>query len=327
MRVACLVDTTRCIGCRSCQVACKQANALKGEETKFFAAPGGYQNPSTFSPYTNTFVSYHELQDDSGGLNWVFVKHQCMHCADMPCALVCAPEIFSRTATGVVVTDAARCMGCAACIKECPFDVPVIDFWDVDTPHLRKCNMCFQRQESELKRARLDGRPLSAEAAERFQESFQTPACAKACPTGAIQFGDRDKLLAEGRRRIAAEPDKYVDHIYGEKELGGLGWLYLASVPFEQLGLPIEFGGSLGEQFEDMGRDMGRRHRPGGLLSRLSGGLATIAAAACWFFRRRDEVRNMHEKRENSNMSPLIAEIRHGGERSAAGYSFPAGHL
>ncbi|HUT95146.1 MAG TPA: 4Fe-4S dicluster domain-containing protein [Thermoguttaceae bacterium] len=241
MRVACLVDTTRCIGCRSCQVACKQSNGLEGERTKFSASPGGYQNPPRFSPRTFTYVSYHELDDADGRTVWAFVKHQCMHCKDMYCAYVCGPQVYSRTPTGVVAYQADYCIGCAACVDACPFGVPAIDYWNLAAPQVRKCSFCLERQGAKIDEAELDGEPLSAPALERHKESFHTPACAKACPTDALQFGDRDELLAEAKRRIAAQPDRYVDHVYGETEAGGTGWLYLARVPFGELGFPTTF--------------------------------------------------------------------------------------
>ena len=241
MKCACLVDITRCIGCRSCQVACKQSNGLAGEATRFFAGSGGYQNPARFSPKTYTFVTYHELTGTDGEPRWAFVKHQCLHCTDLYCASVCAPEVFHRNELGVVVCESERCMGCAACIDACPFGVPAIDYWEVDTPHLRKCEFCLGRQESKVLQAQLNGKPLEGRALDDYRKSRHTPACAKACPTGAIQFGDRDKLLAEARRRIAAEPDKYVNHIYGEKEAGGTAWLYISDVPFKKLGFPTLF--------------------------------------------------------------------------------------
>jgi formate dehydrogenase iron-sulfur subunit len=243
MRVACLVDTTRCIGCRSCQVACKQSNGLAGTPTRFFAAPGGYQNPGRFSPTTFTYVSYHELEDAVGDPIWVFVKRQCLHCGAMYCAYACPPGVYRRTPSGVIAYESDNCMGCAACVDACPFQVPVVDYWNVAMPQVRKCSFCLERQQSEGDPAELDGKPLSPSAQERYGRSFRTPACAKACPSGALQFGDRDALLAEAKRRIAAEPDKYVDHVYGETEAGGTGWLYLSAVPFEKLGFPTSFGG------------------------------------------------------------------------------------
>ncbi|NQT15569.1 MAG: 4Fe-4S dicluster domain-containing protein [Planctomycetes bacterium] len=241
MRSGCLVDTTRCIGCRSCQVACKQSNGLGGETTKFFSAPGGYQNPARFSARTYTYISYHELESPGGEPFWVFVKRQCMHCTNMYCAAVCPPQVYHKTPSGVVTCESDQCIGCAVCMDVCPFAVPAIDYWGVASPQVRKCSFCLERQESKHEQAEVNGKPVSGAALSRLEESLRTPACAKACPTEAILFGDREELLQEAKQRIAARPERYVDHVYGEKEAGGTGWLYLASVPFEELGFPTSF--------------------------------------------------------------------------------------
>lgn len=287
MRAACLVDTTRCIGCRSCQTACKQSNELGGEETAFFAAPGGYQNPARFSPRTFTYLSYHELEGPGGEPIWVFVKHQCMHCTDMYCAYVCAPQVFHKTPTGVVAYQPDFCIGCAACADVCPFEAPAIDYWDLATPHVRKCSFCLARQESKIDELEVDGKPLSGSALGRYKESLHTPACAKACPTGAIEFGNREQLLAEAKRRIAAEPERYVDHVYGEREAGGTGWLYLSRVPFEKLGFPTAF------ENLDMYRkadEVGSTSRGRPALASFRSGLGALAAGVWWLFKRREEV-------------------------------------
>lgn len=286
-RIGCLVDTTRCTGCRSCQVACKQSNGLGGEEHKFFAVAGGYQNPRKYTARTFTYISYHELEADAGRPQWVFVKHQCLHCTEMYCANVCAPGVYYRTKTGIVECQSQQCIGCAACIDACPFGVPTIDYWDKVTPLVRKCAFCLERQQAAIP-AELDGKPLTGEEQTRYAQSLHVPACAKACPNGAIQFGPRDALLAEARRRIAAQPDRYVDHIYGEIEAGGTGWLYLASVPFEKLGFPSQFSspGTL-QGMERLG-STGRPDR----WAAFTHGLATLAAGLCWFVKRRDSVRD-----------------------------------
>jgi len=97
----------------------------------------------------------------------------------------------------------------------CPFNVPKYE-WDSATPLVQKCVMCAGRL--------ADG---------------EQPACAKACPTGAVKFGQRDALLAEAHDRIAARPNRYVDYVYGEHEVGGTGVLYLSDVPFAAIGFPV----------------------------------------------------------------------------------------
>lgn len=224
--------------------------------------PAGYQNPPRLSPRTRTLISYHELNEPSG-LRWVFMKHQCLHCVDARCATVCAPQAYSRTAEGVVVCDSSKCVACAACIDECPFAVPTLEYLDLDTPRLVKCDWCLGRGES----AAADGAGVEKKA---------HPACARACPTGAIQFGNRIELLAEAHRRIAASPTAYVDHVYGERELGGTGWVYLSPVPFEKLELPLDFAPAAEPKF--FGQSPG-----------ASPALA-LAAGLIWFCQRRDDV-------------------------------------
>lgn len=289
-RFGCLVDTTRCVGCRSCQVACKQSNGLKGETNQFFATGGGYQNPRKFTPQTFTYISYHELADDAGRPTWSFVKHQCLHCTDMYCANVCAPGVYYRTQTGVVDALSQQCIGCAACIDACPFGVPTIDYWEQVTPIICKCTFCLERLQTPVPE-KLDGKPLAGEHRTRYEESLHTPACAKACPNGALQFGERDALLVEARRRIAAQPDRYVDHIYGEVEAGGTGWLYLAGVPFEKLGFPtsLPMPGSM-PGIECLGST--GLTRP---WTAFTSHLTTLVAGLGWFFQRRNRVQDPSE--------------------------------
>lgn len=143
----------------------------------------------------------------------VNVRRQCMHCLDPACASVCPVAAITKTPEGPVVYDESRCMGCRYCMIGCPFGVPKYE-WASPLPRVQKCQMCFQK---------------------RLAEGRQ-PACTEACPTGATVFGDRAELLAEAHRRIAAEPDRYVDHVYGETEAGGTSVLYLSAVPFAELG-------------------------------------------------------------------------------------------
>lgn len=221
-------------------MACKASNELEAERTKF-RADGAFQNPAKFSARTRTFIAYHELVDEKDQPRWIFVKRQCMHCAKMPCAVSCPPKIFRRDESGAILIEVENCIGCGACVASCPFSVPAMDYWDVPIPRMLKCTFCVQRREAATDDLRINGRRPERDSVTRHKESFRMPACAKACPTDTIQFGRRDALLVEARRRMALEPARYVDHIYGETELGGFGWLYLAAVPFDQLGFPTRF--------------------------------------------------------------------------------------
>ncbi|HSB34464.1 MAG TPA: 4Fe-4S dicluster domain-containing protein, partial [Nitrospirota bacterium] len=116
---------------------------------------------------------------------------------------------------GAVEYNPDLCFGCRYCMTACPFNIPAYDYWSALEPRIRKCTMC---------------RP-------RIQEGKAT-ACAEACPTGALTFGTREELIKIARKRIEDNPDKYINHIYGEKEVGGTNWMYISGVPFDQVGLP-----------------------------------------------------------------------------------------
>lgn len=143
----------------------------------------------------------------------VHVRNSCMHCVEPACVSVCPVGALHKTPEGAVVYDEPKCIGCRYCMLGCPFNIPKYE-WDAKVPAVQKCIMCYEKRVS------------------RGEE----PACTSACPTGAIIFGDREELLAEARKRIAESPDVYVNHIYGEKEAGGTGVLFISDVPFEQIG-------------------------------------------------------------------------------------------
>ena len=210
MSKAVLYDATKCIGCRACQVACKQWNELPAVAT---TNTGTYENPPRMDAYTFTKISFTELEDN-GKFQWVFAKHQCMHCEHPACVEACIVGALEKRPDGPVTYDDNKCIGCRYCQVACPFGIPNFE-WDKPLPWIRKCTFCADRQGGGLK-----------------------PACVTTCPSGALEFGERDDLIAEARERIAATPGRYVDHIYGEKEVGGTSWLYLSPVPFEKLGLP-----------------------------------------------------------------------------------------
>lgn len=238
MSRATLIDTTKCIGCRSCQISCKSWNALPAEVTQAPVAAVGLQNPRTLSAKTYVVVQHKEVDDPkcSAGFRSVFVKRQCMHCEDPACVSACPVTAMHKTAEGPVVYDQDKCIGCRYCVWACPWGVPTAE-WDSLAPKISKCTMCYDRIERESVVMR-NGVPLTAEERKLAGIQQAVPACVKQCPAGALTYGERDELLAEAKRRIAGNPDLYVDHIYGEKEAGGTGMLYLAAVPFKDLGFP-----------------------------------------------------------------------------------------
>jgi formate dehydrogenase iron-sulfur subunit len=154
------------------------------------------------------------LKKTTGKQGEVNYRRLCMHCQEPTCASVCPVGALHKTATGPVVYNASICLGCRYCIQACPFSVPRYE-WSSLSPRVRKCTFCADR--------------LAA---------GKINACAEICPTGATLAGERDELLKEARSRLAAEPDKYVQKIYGEHDAGGTSVLMLSSVPFSQLGLP-----------------------------------------------------------------------------------------
>jgi len=205
-----LVDLTHCIGCGWCQEACSQWNDLKGGQG---TDQESEKSGTCLSAETWTLPELHEIERD-GQLHRVFVKRQCMHCQDPACVSACPVGALQKLENGAVVYDCSRCIGCRYCMVACPFGVPKFE-WAEALPRIRKCTFCVDRQEMGME-----------------------PACAAACPTGALAFGDRDALVAEAESRIQADPERYIPHIYGKEEVGGTSWMYLSPVPFEELGFP-----------------------------------------------------------------------------------------
>ena len=131
------------------------------------------------------------------------------------CATACPIHAYTKTPEGAVIYNENLCFGCRYCVIACPFNIPAYDYESALEPKIMKCILCYPR----IKEGKL-------------------PGCAEACPAGAITFGKRADLLKLARKRIADNPGKYVDHIFGEREVGGTSWLYISGVPFEQLGFP-----------------------------------------------------------------------------------------
>lgn len=188
-RKAFMIDTSRCIACRSCQVACKQWHKLPAEAT---VNRGSYENPPQLTPYLYNKIEFIE-KEENGEVKWRFLNQRCMHCAEAGCIKVCpSPGALFRTEEGLVGYNQEKCISCNYCVNGCPFDVPRYDANNKVT----KCDGCLDRVAAGLQ-----------------------PACVKACPTGTLRFGDRDELIAEAKKANR--------QIYGEKSLAGLGAMYL----------------------------------------------------------------------------------------------------
>lgn len=238
MSSATLIDTTVCIGCRSCQVTCKQWNGLPAEHTTLPAANLGLQNPKLLSAKTYAVIQQNEIEDAAtpSGFRTVFVKRQCMHCEDPSCVAACPVTAMHKTKEGPVVYDASRCIGCRYCMWACPWGVPTAQ-WDSLAPKISKCDMCYSRSTEQIPLER-NGEHLVAAQHQSYAMQMTEPACIKQCPSGALKHGSREELLLEARRRMHKNPGKYVEHIYGEHEAGGTNTLYLSGIPFETLGFP-----------------------------------------------------------------------------------------
>ena len=208
--VGILVDTTRCIGCRACEVACGETNDMQVPDV---LNDGALAEPRKTSDRQFTVVNRYQTEQGE-----VFVKRQCMHCYQAACATACPTEAMHKNRTGPVTWDGDKCIGCRFCMISCPFDMPKFEYNDWN-PRLLKCTMCFERLEEGKK-----------------------PACVEACPTDTLMFGTLVKNLEIARHRIYSHPDKYVHQIYGEHEVGGTGYIYLASVPFDEIGFRTDLG-------------------------------------------------------------------------------------
>ena len=207
--VGLLYDATICIGCKACVAACAEANDTP-PDTRL---DGLHQGPDDLNDVTRNIIKLYKPTD---GTPSSYVKRQCMHCLDPACAAGCPFQALSKDPeTGIVSWTADKCIGCRYCTITCPYHVPRFQ-WMGYNPRVTKCELCSHRLEQGLK-----------------------PGCTTVCPTGAVIYGPRTVLLSEAKKRIRENPGRYYENkVYGETDNGGTQSLYLARVPFEDLGLP-----------------------------------------------------------------------------------------
>jgi formate dehydrogenase beta subunit len=211
----CLVDLTRCVGCRKCEQACNEVNALPPPSRPFddLTVLDQKRRPDERA-FTVINRYYSGKIDERDQLIPTFAKIQCMHCQDPACASACIVGALTKKENGTVHYDAGKCIGCRYCMVACPFEIPAYEYFNPITPRVMKCTFCYER--------------ISTEGGQ--------PACAAICPVEAITFGKRSTLLKLAKKRIKENPAKYIDHIYGEREVGGTSWMYISGVPFEEAG-------------------------------------------------------------------------------------------
>ena len=211
-----LYDSILCIGCRKCESACNIVNDLPAPDRPFDDL-SVLDNKRRTDP--KSFMVINKYDHITNLDKPLYRRVGCNHCLEPACASSCFVRAYQKTKTGAVTYDSSVCVGCRYCMIACPFEIPTFEYDRVIDPRIRKCTMCYPR----LIKGKL-------------------PGCVLACPKEALTFGKRKDLIKIARERIKKYPDRYVDHIYGEHEMGGTSWLYLSGVPFRELGMREDLG-------------------------------------------------------------------------------------
>ncbi len=211
-----LFDVTRCIGCRKCEEACQKVNGLPAPAKPFSDLTVMEQKRRTDA---RTYTVVNRYDPVPGARGPLYRKIQCNHCLEPACASACFVAAFRKNSDGSVTYDESVCVGCRYCMIACPFEIPTYEYDQAFTPRVMKCTFCHPRLAEGL-----------------------LPGCVEICPAEALTFGRRRDLLRIGRERIEKFPGRYIDHIYGETEMGGTAWLTLSGVSFRELGMREDLG-------------------------------------------------------------------------------------
>tara|TARA_B100001123_G_C15343554_1_gene1036033 strand:- start:9027 stop:9890 length:864 start_codon:yes stop_codon:yes gene_type:complete len=195
-----LVDISKCIGCKGCEVACKEWNELGVEPTSNF---GSIQSHKDLSPNTWLLMRFNEIEVD-GDLQWLIKKDACLHCEDPGCLFACpAPGAIVQYTNGIVDFNQENCIGCQYCVTGCPFDIPR---FHPATKTVSKCNMCIDRVEAGLE-----------------------PACVKTCPTNAIAWGSKHDMEALADQKVETLKSRGYQNaaVYNPAGVGGTHMMYV----------------------------------------------------------------------------------------------------
>jgi formate dehydrogenase iron-sulfur subunit len=209
-----LIDVSKCIGCKACQVACMEWNDTRDA---IGTNHGVYDNPTDLTENSWTVMRYAEVKTERG-LEWLIRKDGCMHCTDPGCLKACpAPGAIVQYSNGIVDFHEENCIGCGYCITGCPFNIPRLSKKD---SKVYKCTLCSDRVAVGLE-----------------------PACVKTCPTGAIVFGTKEDMLLHAEERVVELKSRGFDKagIYNPQGVGGTHVMYVlhhADKPEAYNGLP-----------------------------------------------------------------------------------------
>ena len=215
-----LVDTTVCVGCRRCEWACKEANKLPNQKSLKEYEKDQLVFQGLRRTHADTFTVVNRFVNPRDSSRPIYVKKQCMHCYEPGCASSCFVKAFTKRPEGAVTYDASLCVGCRYCMAACPFEIPAYQYNNPFTPEVTKCNFCF----------------------DRIRQQGGTPACVSMCPVETMTFGKRTDLIDLAHKKIRDNSGRYVNHVYGESEVGGTSWLYLSGVPFNMIGFRTDLG-------------------------------------------------------------------------------------